>query len=122
MKSRAPDMRLDTYNVRKSSLAKHLDYKDWTPGPYISFNFSPAEIKGHVAKRGEFRGPHWLTVIDPITRMSQGLPLLEVLAEMKSYGIQDPYGRRNQYYVDEHVCLLGGHRSRNSWTLGLGQP
>lgn len=100
-------MRLDTYETRKNSLAKHLDYMDRTPGPYISFTTNPAEIQGHVMKRrrGRDRGPHTLTVIDPNKRTSMGLPILEVLAEMDRYGIPDPYGLGNAYYFDEHVCL-----------------
>lgn len=53
----------------------------------------------------EYRGPYKLTVIDPNKRIAKGLPIRQVLAEMESYGIQDPYGRRNQYYFDEYVCL-----------------
>ncbi|KAG6361348.1 hypothetical protein INS49_009573 [Diaporthe citri] len=99
-------MRLDTYEKRKSSLAKHLDYEHWTPGPYISFTSSPAVIQGYVMKRsGRSRGPHTLTVIDPSKRISMGLPILDVLAEMQSYRIPDPYGRGNQYCFGEHVCL-----------------
>lgn len=98
-------MRLDTYEKRRNSLAKHLDYQDWTPGPYISFTTNPAEIRNHVMRRGKDRGPYKLTVVDPNKRINEGLPILDVLAEMESYGIQDPYRRCNQYYVDEHVCL-----------------
>lgn len=106
MMSRAPDMRLDTYDERKSSLAKHLDYKDRTPGPYISFTTDPDEIQRHVIKRhGKDRGPHMLTVVDPRKRVSSGLPILNVTAEMDRYEIQDPYVQRGQYYINEHVCL-----------------
>lgn len=105
MMSREPEMRLDTHEKRESSLAKHLDYKDRTPGPYISFTTSPNQIQDLAMKRSGNRGSHTLTVVDPNKRISMGLPILDVLAEMDSYGIPDPYGRGNQYYFGHHVCL-----------------
>lgn len=103
MNSREPEMRLDTYEERRSSLAKHLDYKDWTPGPYISCTTNPTEIQGHVAKRGD-RGSRTLTVIDPNTRIGNGLPILDVAAEIKEYKIPDPYGQKGRHHIDEYVC------------------
>jgi hypothetical protein len=37
MLSRAPRKRLDSFETRKTSLAAHLNYKDWTASAYISF-------------------------------------------------------------------------------------
>ncbi|KAH8763665.1 hypothetical protein F5883DRAFT_361506, partial [Diaporthe sp. PMI_573] len=106
MLSRAPDMRLDTYQKRKSSLANHLDYREWIAGPYISFTTSPAAIEDHVRRRrGKDRGSQKLTVVDPKQRIANGLPVLDVLTEMENYEILDPYGLGNHYYINEHVCL-----------------
>jgi hypothetical protein len=35
----------------------------------------------------------------------QGLPILNVLAEMYHYNIEDPYRLGNLYYNDEYLCL-----------------
>lgn len=105
MESRAPDMRLDTFEKRRSTLADHLDHRQCIPGPYISFTTSPTAIEDLVRMRVNNRGRQTLTVIDPNTRIRNGLPVLDVPTEMESYDILDPYGRGNQYYENHHVCL-----------------
>lgn len=45
MVSRAPEMRLDDAESRQGSLAGHLNHKDWTPRPYISFTTSSTAIE-----------------------------------------------------------------------------
>ena len=51
------------------------------------------------------RGPHTLTVVDPNVRVKKGLPILDVAAEMRHYGIEDPYQKGGQYYKHHYVCL-----------------
>lgn len=51
MMSRAPDMRLDTAESRRGSLAKHLKHRDWTQGPYILFTTSSTAIEDLVRMR-----------------------------------------------------------------------
>jgi hypothetical protein len=46
-----------------------------------------------------------LTVIDPATRRENGLPILDVAAEMGYYGIPDPYNKGSKYYIGHYVCL-----------------
>lgn len=105
MKSRAPDMRLDTFQKRRSALADHLDHKKWaSPGPYISCTTSPAAIEDLARMRANKRGPQTLTVIDPNKRRDKGLPILDVPSEMESYDIPDPYGKGNQYNNHHKVC------------------
>ncbi|PVH90682.1 hypothetical protein DM02DRAFT_710326 [Periconia macrospinosa] len=105
MLSRSPDQRLNTEQARKTSLASHLDHKVWEPTPYISFTKSPSTIEEIVAWRSPKRGAQTLTVIDPNARLNNGLPILDVVAEMEHYGIQDPYNNGNRYYIDHYVCL-----------------
>ena len=107
MKSRAPLQRLDTVESRKTSLTTHLNHKEWTPTPYISFTISPAAIQDLATFRSQrkYRGVQTLTVIDPNTRTRDHLPILGVAAEMDHYEIPDPYGKSNQYYVNHYVCL-----------------
>ncbi|KAI1182151.1 hypothetical protein F5B17DRAFT_444480 [Nemania serpens] len=104
MLSRAPEMRLDDQESRRTSLAKHLDYRDWTPSPYISFTTSETRIESLAQMRIK-RGAQFLTVIDPNSRLRNGLPILNVEAEMGYYLIKDPYRRSNEYYADEYLCL-----------------
>lgn len=104
MMSREPEMRLDNNDSRKRTLAKHLDHKDWTPGPFISFTTSPAAIEDLVRIR-RHRGDQTLTVVDPDSRRRNFLPILDVAAEMGYYQIQDPYRNSNAYYVNHYVCL-----------------
>jgi hypothetical protein len=107
MMSRAPCQRLDTIQSRKTSFTTHLNHKDWTPTPYISFTTSAAAVQGLANLRANRnnRGVQTLSVIDPNTRLRDGLPILDVAAEMDHYKIPDPYGKSNQYYNDHYVCL-----------------
>lgn len=107
MMSRAPCRRLDTIESRKTSLTTHLNHKDWTPTPYISFTTSAAAVQelSNMRAQRKNRGVQTLTVIDPNTRLRHGLPILDVAAEMNHYNIPDPYGKSNQYYNDHYVCL-----------------
>jgi hypothetical protein len=107
MKSRAERERLDTIKSRRDSLTTHIDHKAWIPTPYISFTTSPSKIEDLVNLRAQrkHRGPHTLTVVDPNTRVRNGLPVLHVADEMEHYAIADPYGKLNEYYKDHYVCL-----------------
>ncbi|KAF2741735.1 hypothetical protein M011DRAFT_318375 [Sporormia fimetaria CBS 119925] len=105
MLSRSPDQRLDTEQARKTSLVIHLDHKVRESTPYISFTKSPSAIEEIVAWRSTKRGAQTLTVIDPNVRLNNGLPIVDVVAEMQHYGIQDPYNKGNRYYIDHYVCL-----------------
>jgi len=42
--SRALNKRLDTLESRRSSLTTHIDHRNWTPTPFISFTSSPAAV------------------------------------------------------------------------------
>jgi len=106
MRSRAPRQALDTRESRKNSLVIHINHGLWEPTPYISFTTSAAAIEEQAYWRaGRQRGSQTLTVVDPNTRIADRLPILDVLAEMNHYGIEDPYGKSNQYYIDHYVCL-----------------
>lgn len=104
MLSRSPGHHLSTEQARKTSLANHLHHRIWEPTPYISFTRSPTKIEEIVAHRSQ-RPPQSLTVIDPNARLNNGLPILDVLAEMEHYDIQDPYNQENRYYIDHYLCL-----------------
>lgn len=95
--SRAPEMRLDNANSRQDSFTKHLDHKVWIPGPYISFTTSSTAIEDLAQMRVAKRGPQTLTVVDPNSRIANGLPVLHATAEMDHYNIRDPYGQLNEY-------------------------
>lgn len=106
MRSRAPRQRLDTRESRKNSLVIHINHRIWEPTPYISFTTSPEDIEKQANWRASRqRGPQTLTVVDPNTRIADRLPILDVLAEMVHYGVKDPYGKSNQYYIHHYVCL-----------------
>ncbi|KAI2472867.1 hypothetical protein F4781DRAFT_292442 [Annulohypoxylon bovei var. microspora] len=106
MMSRAPEMRLDNAKSRKASLTKHLDYSKWTDGPYISFTTCPVAIKELAKMRlDRERGAQTLSVIDPKSRIMNGLPILNVATEMDHYSIPDPYDKGKEYYTNHCVCL-----------------
>jgi hypothetical protein len=108
MLSRAPRQRLDSAQSRKTSLTKHLNHRNWEqPTPYISFTISPTALADLANSRSRkiWRKHQTLIVIDPNVRIAKGLPVLDVIAEMAHYGIEDPYRRSNQYYVNHYVCL-----------------
>jgi hypothetical protein len=105
MISRAPDMRLDNAESRRDSLAKHLDHSKWIPGPYVSFTTSPTAIESLAQWRLVKRGTQTLTVLRPVERIRNNLPILDVAAEMDHYDIPDPYGNKRQYHVKHYVCL-----------------
>lgn len=106
MKSRAPRERLDTFESRKNSLTIHVNHKEWTPTPYISFTTSKAAVQLLAKDRTERRRrQQTLTVVNPNVRIKKGLPILDISAEMDHYGVQDPYGMSNQYYKDHFLCL-----------------
>ena len=105
MTSRAPYKRLDTSESRKDSLTIHIKHGDWRPTPYISFTTSPVAAQEIANMRREPRGPHTLVVIDPDVRLKQGLPILDVAAEMRYYEIDDPYKKGGQYFKDHYVCI-----------------
>jgi hypothetical protein len=92
---------------RDRSLAKHLDHKDWKPTPYISFTTSAKAVEELVnfRTRQNNRGIQTLIVIDPDTRLRDGLPLLDVAAEIGYYEILDLYGKSNQYHINHYVYL-----------------
>lgn len=105
MFSRAPNMRLDTAERRKRTLAQHLNHSEWIASPYISFTTSPGAIQDLAPWRERRnRGPQTLTVVDPSTRIRTGLPVLDVATEMNNYNIPSPYGKSN-YYTNHFVCL-----------------
>lgn len=105
MTSRAPYERLDTYGSRKDSLTIHINHKDWRPTPYISFTTSPMAVQEIADMRRGRRGPQKLIVVDPNFRLQKGLPILDVAAEMRHYGIKDPYRKGGQYYGNHYVYL-----------------
>lgn len=109
MKSRAERQRLDTHKSREESLTIHINHKTWIPTPYISFSISPSKIKDlfRLRAKRQWRGPHNLIVVNPNTRVRNGLPVLHVADEMKHYGIQDPSGnsKLSEYHTDHYICL-----------------
>jgi hypothetical protein len=105
MSSRAPDQRLDTFEARRTTLSTHINHKNWTPTPYISFTSSPPAIEELAKWRKTKRGAQKLTVINPNIRLRNGLPILDLAAEMEYYGISNPYGERDRYCVDHYICL-----------------
>lgn len=105
MKARASRQCLDIWESRKISLATHINHKNQEPTPYISFQTCPAAIQELADWRANRRGPQTLTVVDPNTRIADGQPILDVGAEMDQYGLEDPYGRSNQYYINHYLCL-----------------
>jgi hypothetical protein len=105
MSSRAPNKRLDTSDSRRISLATHINHRDWTPTPYISFTSSPAAVEELAMQRRSKRGAQTLTVIGPNVRLRKGLPILNLYQEMEHYGISNPYGSWSRYCVDHYICL-----------------
>ncbi|KAF1966035.1 hypothetical protein BU23DRAFT_560605 [Bimuria novae-zelandiae CBS 107.79] len=106
MLSRSPTRPLDTEQARRDTLAVHLNNGIWTPTPYISFSKSASAIedlaKFRISKGREVQN---LTVINPAARYRNGLPILDVAAEMEHYCIPDPYGKGGKYYINHYVCL-----------------
>ncbi|KAF2029779.1 hypothetical protein EK21DRAFT_67060, partial [Setomelanomma holmii] len=105
--SRSPNQPLHTDQVRRSCFTTHLDHRIWASTPYISFKNPPKAIEELTIQRSgrPKRGAQYLTAIDPATRLMNGLPMLNVTAEMKHYSIQDPYQRRNEYDLHSYICL-----------------
>ena len=105
MLARAPRQRLCTLESRRESLEIHVDNGKWVDTPYISFSSSPEAIEDLAAyRKTKKRGRQWLTAINPGVHEAKGLPVLDILAEMEHYGIEDPYGDSN-YYENHYICL-----------------
>lgn len=105
MMSRAPGMRLDDRESRRTSFSCHLVHNEWKPTPYISFTTRKTTIESLVDMRRAKRGDQTLTVIDPNTRLRNGLPILDAEVEMDYYDISDPYGKNCEYDRDHYLCL-----------------
>jgi hypothetical protein len=107
MLARLPCQSLETEQDRCGSLTTHLDHRIWKPTPYIYFKESANAIEELATRRSgqSNRGVQYLTVIDPSTRVRNGLPVLDVAAEMEYYSIPDPYRMNKKYYVGSYVCL-----------------
>lgn len=105
MMSRAPRQRLYDERIRRNSLTTHINHKVWERTPYISFTSSPLAIQDMSDWRTPRRGAQNLTVINPNVRIQEGLPILDIRAEMDYYEIRDPYKRGYQYYTDYYICL-----------------
>jgi hypothetical protein len=73
--------------------------------PYISFTSSPRAVEELAEQRRQKRGLQTFTVIDPNTRLRNGLPILDLGAEMEHYDVRNPYGRRDRYCANHYVCL-----------------
>ncbi|KAI1086854.1 hypothetical protein F5B19DRAFT_109186 [Rostrohypoxylon terebratum] len=105
MMARAPDMRLDNFESRQESLSNHVDHRIWKDTPYISFTTSPERIQSLARYRmGRDWGDQKLIVIDPTTRVENGLPILDLTVEMDRYDVKDPHPGKG-YYADEYICL-----------------
>ena len=107
MLARVIDMRLDDAEQRKDTLGRHLNNRDWTPSPYISFTSSYSAVESLVAKITKSNRPRakMLTVINPNVRIEGGMPILRVEPEMDHYKIAEPYGCTNGIHSDHYVCL-----------------
>ncbi|KAL3468095.1 hypothetical protein BJX64DRAFT_246868 [Aspergillus heterothallicus] len=105
MLARLPRGRLDTSRARKTFLATHADHGIWEPTPFISFTQSPRELKENVNWRKKKRGNQTITVVNPNVRIAKGLPVLNMVDEMRHYGVPDPYGRAKEYYKNHYICL-----------------
>lgn len=105
MLSRSPRERLDTPRARKEFLTIHADHQKWDDTPFISFTQSPQELQDTAELREPRRGYQTITVLNPNVRAKKGLPILNMDAEMRYYGIPDPYGKSNKYYKNHYVCL-----------------
>ncbi|RDH26519.1 hypothetical protein BDQ94DRAFT_164417 [Aspergillus welwitschiae] len=51
------------------------------------------------------RGNQTIAVLNPNVRIDKGLPVLNMVDEMRYYGVPDPYGRANNYYKNHYICL-----------------
>lgn len=106
MLSRLPRERLDTSSARRTSLATHADHGNWEPTPFISFTQSPQELQTMAGFRERRRrGSQTITVVNANVRTREGFPILNMEAEMRYYGVLDPYNRSNEYYRNHCICL-----------------
>ncbi|KAK2797613.1 hypothetical protein FQN50_009126 [Emmonsiellopsis sp. PD_5] len=105
MISRSPRQHLDTLEARKKYLTIHADHRKWTPTPFISLTTSAEAAQELADSRAAKRGAQTITVANPNVRIANGLPMLDMDAEMHHYGIPDPYKRSNKYYKDHYLCL-----------------
>ncbi|KAK6955872.1 hypothetical protein Daesc_003517 [Daldinia eschscholtzii] len=104
MKARAPRQRLDDRESRVKSLTTHLNHRDWTATPFISFTTRQDEIEKLAAKRPRTT-EKTVIVIDPHTRLKKGLPIIDVEAEIKHYQIPDHYPESQDYARGHYMCL-----------------
>ncbi|PPJ53773.1 hypothetical protein CBER1_04543 [Cercospora berteroae] len=107
MLARDNELRLDTFRARKESLAHHADYSDWSQGtPFISFSSTWEAVERNAWFRAAHdRGPQFLTVTNPNVRLINGLPIVDIYAEMQHYRVEDPYRMEYHYYKDGYLCL-----------------
>lgn len=104
MTARASGATLSTYESRKSALSKHADWWIYKDTPFISFVSSASSLETFLTRRFNDHAKK-ITVINPNVRIARGVPVINMEAEMKYYGVQDPYGNGYIYYKDEFLCL-----------------
>jgi hypothetical protein len=103
MLARDPKRSLDMWEFRQETLLNHIDAAKREPTPYITFTVN-SEIASELARiRTAKRGDQQITLIDPRTRLRLGLPVLELYAEAKNYGIDQRYPE--DYLKDLWLCL-----------------
>ncbi|KAJ4263939.1 hypothetical protein NW762_005977 [Fusarium torreyae] len=107
MYAREPDLDLNTFEARRSSLEIHIDNSNWTPTPYISFTSSWDALQTFANFRDSQRSRknQTITAIDPAVRLEAGWPVVCFGEEMRHYGIRDPYGMANAELRSHYLCL-----------------
>lgn len=102
----AGEMPLRTRASRVEALTNHSNWGNWGyPTPVVSAtsSFDDAAIRAR-RQSSKNRGRVYLTVINPRARLRAGLPLLNAIDEMTTYGVPDPYMGGYGYYEHELLC------------------
>ena len=103
MLSRVPRERLDTSKARKTFLAVHADHKN---GNLLRSHSRSHRQSYKIMPNGE-SGKEAVNDygVNPNARMKNGFSIRNMDAEMRYYGIPDPYGKLNKYYRNHCICL-----------------
>ncbi|KAL1954759.1 hypothetical protein VTO42DRAFT_759 [Malbranchea cinnamomea] len=100
--------------TRVATLNSFVGSNNMAVTSFLGFTTNPSKLQaldvdthgnGGHSKRKRRRAGRILVVVEPMTRVRNGRPILNVAAEMRHYGIPVPEGKSIEFYEDQYVCL-----------------
>ncbi len=92
---------LMTREERQTALKQHSDWRNRVPTPFVSASKSPEYVfmKAANSSVNNKRGDVYITVINPMVRVREGLPMFKAIDELRYYGVLEHL--KPEFYQDE---------------------